>query len=219
MTLAVSAVALGFIHGLGADHLMAIAALATDGRGRHGRARVMQTAVAFAIGHMLTLAIGATVAVGFGFVLPAAFSAGAETVGGLLLVVLGSLGLWSVFTGRAYGHLHHEVGGKKRWHFHFGMGHHPHPHSRVPTVLGAVFAVSSLRALILLEPFGASAHTLALPVLLLLNILFGLGILISMSIFGVLFARVLSLGAVETMGRLAAAVVAIASILLGVYWI
>ena len=86
-------------------------------------------------------------------------------------------------------------------------------------MLGAVFAVSSLRALMLLEPFGASAHLLAVPVLLLLNILFGLGILISMSIFGVLLARVLSLGAVETMGRIAAGIVAVASILLGVYWI
>jgi hypothetical protein len=198
---------------------MAIAALATDGHGRHTRARIVQTAIGFAVGHMLTLAIGAIVAIGFGFVLPAAMSAGAETVGGVLLIVLGGLGLWSVFTGRAYGHLHQEVGGRRRWHFHFGMGHHPHGHSRVPAVLGAVFAVSSLRALMLLEPFGASAHGLALPVLLLLNILFGLGILISMSLFGVLLARVLSIGAVETMGRVAAAVVAVASILLGAYWI
>jgi hypothetical protein len=43
--------------------------------------------------------------------------------------------------------------------------------------------------------------------------------LISMSLFGVLLARVLSIGAVETMGRVAAAVVAVASILLGAYWI
>jgi hypothetical protein len=39
-----------------------------------------------------------------------------------------------------------------------------------------------------------------------------------MSLFGVILARVLSLGAVETIGRAAAGLVAVASILLGVYW-
>lgn len=218
-TLAVSAVVLGFVHGLGADHLMAIAALATDGRGRHTRTRIVQTAVGFAVGHMLVLAVGASVAIAFGFVLPSAFEAGAERVGGVLLIVLGTLALWGVYSGRAYSHLHQEVDGRTRWHFHFGARHHPHAHPRIPTILGAVFAVSSLRALMLLEPFGASAQSLALPVLLLLNILFGLGILMSMSLFGVLLARVLSLAAVETMGRVAAAVVAVASVLLGIYWV
>jgi hypothetical protein len=217
--LAAAAVGLGFVHGLGADHLMAIAALATEGRGQHTRTRIVQTAVSFAIGHMLVLAIGASVAIAFGIVLPAAFEAGAERVGGLLLIALGGFGLWGVFSGRAYSHLHQEVDGRTRWHFHFGTGHRPHAHPRVPTILGAVFAISSLRALMLLEPFGAAAQTMAFPVLLLLNILFGLGILMSMSIFGVLLARLLSLSAVETMGRMAAGLVAVASILLGVYWI
>jgi len=218
-TLAASAVVLGFVHGLGADHLMAIAALATEGRGRHTRTRIVQTAVGFAVGHMVVLAVGASVAIAFGVVLPSAFEAGAERLGGVLLIVLGAVALWGVFSGRAYSHLHQEVDGRMRWHFHFGARHHPHAHPRIPTILGAVFAVSSLRALMLLEPFGASAQSLALPVLLLLNILFGLGILMSMSLFGVLLARVLSLAAVETMGRVAAAVVAVASMLLGIYWI
>jgi hypothetical protein len=84
--------------------------------------------------------------------------------------------------------------------------------------MGAAFAVSSLRALMLLQPFGDGASSLALPLALLLVALFGLGILLSMSIFGVLLARVLSLGAVDTFGRIAAALVAAASIALGVYW-
>ena len=75
--LACSALGLGFVHGLGADHLMAIAALAVDGR-EHRRRRIVQTAVGFAVGHMVVLAIGATVAVLFGFVLPAAVETGAE---------------------------------------------------------------------------------------------------------------------------------------------
>jgi high-affinity nickel permease len=218
LTLTSSALALGFVHGLGADHLMAIAALATDRRNGQTRARIMRTAVGFAVGHMVVLGLGVTAAVVFGLVLPAAFASGAERLGGVLLIALGTLGLWGVISGRAYSHLHQEVGGRARWHFHFGGHHHPHGHSRIPTVLGAVFALSSLRALMLLEPFGASAQTLALPMLLLLNILFGLGILLAMSLFGVLLARLLSFGTIDTIGRVAAAGVALASILLGVYW-
>ncbi len=198
---------------------MAIAALSTEGRVE--RTRIVQTAVGFALGHMVMLGCGVVAAVAFGLVLPAAFEAGAERLGGLLLIGLGLVGIWGVASGKAYSHLHQEIDGRTRWHFHFHLGarHHPHAHSRIPTIVGAVFALSSLRALMLLEPFGASARGLALPVLLLLNLLFGLGILLSMSLFGVLLARVLSLGAVETMGRVATVVVAVASIGLGVYWL
>jgi len=84
--------------------------------------------------------------------------------------------------------------------------------------MGAIFAVSSLRALMLLQPFGPEAQALTLPLVLLLVALFGLGLLLSMSLFGVLLARVMSLGTVEAFGRAAAGMVAVASMLLGVYW-
>jgi hypothetical protein len=84
--------------------------------------------------------------------------------------------------------------------------------------MGAVFAVSSLRMLMLLAPFGGEAGSLALPVLLVLIVLFGIGILLSMSLFGVLLARVLSLAAIARLGRSAGLTVALASIALGLYW-
>jgi hypothetical protein len=219
LMLGASALTLGFVHGLGADHLMAIAALAVDTRADRRRGRVMQTAVGFAVGHTIVLGIGAALALAFGWVLPTAFESGAEQVGGALLLGLGLLGLWSVYSGRAYGHLHQEIGGPTRWHFHFGQStHHPHTHSSVPAIMGAVFAASSLRALMLLQPFGASAAALAVPTLLVLIILFGLGILASMSLFGVLLAGVLSLRAVDALGRISAGLISLASMLLGVYW-
>src|SRR5436309_3339817 len=51
--------ALGFLHGLGADHLMAIAALSLAtplGPARYGRA--FWLAVRFAVGHALLLSLG-----------------------------------------------------------------------------------------------------------------------------------------------------------------
>jgi hypothetical protein len=219
--LAGSALSLGFLHGLGADHLMAIAALTVSGgtvASRQGR--VVSTAVRFAAGHALLLGAGATLAVTFGWVLPAAVESGAELMGGALLVLLGALGLWRLCSGRAYGHVHADGDAGPRWHVHFGARnrHLAHESSHLPTLMGAVFAVSSLRMLMLLTPFESGLGGLALPALLALIAFFGAGILISMSLFGVVLARVLALRTIERLGHLAGAVVALASVLLGVYW-
>jgi hypothetical protein len=223
VTLSGSALLLGFLHGMGADHLMAIAALSVDGRGGIRRVRVVRTAVQFACGHTLMLGIGVVLALTFGWILPASLAVDAERVGGGLLVVLGGAGFWSAWTGAAYGHIHTEQDdGRPRWHLHFGAGlhsHAAHAHSNVPTLMGAVFAVSSLRALVMLAPMGSALTSMHVPTMLLLVLLFGLGILISMSLFGVVLARVLSLRKLETLGRVAGFVVAGASMALGLYWI
>jgi nickel/cobalt transporter (NicO) family protein len=225
LALAASAVTLGFLHGLGADHLMVIAALSVDGPRERRHVRAIRTAFGFACGHAVILGIGAVLAVTIGVLLPAAVTTGAERLGGGLLVAMGVFGLWSVTGGRTYGHIHGLPGriGAGRWHLHLmrPSGHPAHAHggSVVPLVLGALFAVSSLRAMMMLQPFSPDARALALPALLILIALFGVGILISMSLFGVLLARVLSLKTVTSLGRLAAGLVATASIGLGVYWI
>jgi hypothetical protein len=128
-----------------------------------------------------------------------------------------------VLSGRVYGHSHRH--GQERdahWHLHIGRhDHHPLPsaHSHLPTVIGAAFAVSSLRALTLLAPFGEGIAGSPLPTLLLLIAVFGVGILISMSLFGVAFARLMSAAVAARLGQVAAVVMAAASIALGVYWI
>jgi len=224
LALAASALTLGFLHGLGADHLMAIAALAVDGSADRRQARVLRTAVGFAFGHAAVLGVGALLAVTTGLLLPAAVSSGAERVGGAMLIAVGGFGLWTLTSGRAYGHIHTnaESGLQGRWHMHLSHGtdHPARTHGRgvMPVVIGALFAVSSLRAIMLLQPFSPDARALALPALLGLVALFGLGVLLSMSLFGVLLARVLSLKAVSAIGKTAAALIAVSSILLGAYW-
>ena len=90
LALAVSALTLGFLHGLGADHLMAIAAMAVDGKADRRQARAIRTAVGFACGHALVLAAGAVAAVTLGLLVPAAISSGAERLGGGMLIANGS---------------------------------------------------------------------------------------------------------------------------------
>ena len=205
---------------------MAIAALSLGTAGEAPavqRARAFGVAVRFAAGHALLLALGAGALIALGWSLPAVIERGGEMLGGTLLVVLGGLGVWGVAAGRVYGHSHR--GGAARpdgWHLHIGrQDHHPLPsaHTHLPTIIGAAFAISSLRALTLLEGFGERAAAAPLPLVLGLVTVFALGILLSMSLFGVALARLLSARALQRVSSAAAVTMAIASIALGVFWI
>ena len=226
MLLLTSALALGFLHGLGADHLMAIAALSM---GRTGDAPAR--AAGARDGGRGPLRRGARAAAGAGrrradrprlVVAARSSSARGEMLGGVLLIVFGAIGLWSVATDRVYGHTHVQ-GHDHHAHFHLHVGRrakHPLPsaHSHLPTFVGAAFAVSSLRALTMLAPFGHRVDTAPVATLLVLIVVFAVGILLSMSLFGVAFARLMSARVVQRLGRAGGAVMAAASIALGVYW-
>lgn len=221
-----SALGLGFLHGLGADHLMAIAALSL-GPGAEPpavkRARALGVAVRFAFGHAVLLACGAGTLLLLGWSLPIVVERGGELLGGLLLIGLGAVALWGLGAGRVYGHTHlHGHEEAPHWHLHIGRRErHPMPraHSHLPTIIGAAFAVSSLRALTLLAPFGDRIGAATLPMLLGLITVFAAGILLSMSLFGVAFAGLMSAKVVARLGRAAGAGMALASIALGLYWI
>jgi len=221
-----SSFVLGFLHGLGADHLMAIAALSLGTAGETPavqRARALGIAVRFAAGHALLLALGAGALIALGWSLPAVVERGGEMLGGILLVLLGAIGLWGVAAGRVYGHAHPSVIARPTgWHLHVGRREaHPLPmaHSHLPTIIGAAFAISSLRALTLLEGFGGRAAAAPLPLVLGLVTVFALGILLSMSLFGVALARLLSARALQRISAVAALAMALASMALGVFWI
>ena len=221
-----TALGLGFLHGLGADHLMAIAALSVGPSGEAPaikRARAFGVAVRFAVGHAVLLAVGASALILLGWSLPLFVERGGELLGGLLLIVLGGVALWGVGAGRVYGHTHlHGHEHAPHWHLHIGRRErHPVPgaHSHLPTLIGAAFAVSSLRALTLLAPFGGRIGAAPLPMLLGLITVFAAGILLSMSLFGVAFAGLMNARVVARLGRAAGGAMALASIALGVFWI
>jgi hypothetical protein len=220
-----SMLALGFLHGLGADHLMAIAALSLAtplGPARYGRA--FWLAVRFAVGHALLLGIGAALILFFGWQIPARFEQGGELLGGCLLIVLGLMGGWLAYSGRLYAHSHAHPHGDRglhsHWHLHLGMqhSHRPAVHTALPGVLGAVFAISGLRALMLSLPLWNSSQGFGM--LLFLVALFALGILASMSLFGIILAHALADRRMTgQVSRAAAAATALGSLALGVYWI
>jgi nickel/cobalt exporter len=219
--LTATALSLGFLHGLGADHLMAIAALAVNGRGQVTNRAPVGVALRFAIGHALVLLVGAGAVLLLGWQIPEVVERTGELVGGVLLILMGAFTLWVVAAERLYGHSH--GAGWADWHVHFGR-RDSHPpavsHSRGAGLLGAVFAVSGLRALTLLAPELAPGAAGSLTTLLYLVGVFAVGILLSMSLFGIVLARVLGSPRIAAVvGRGAALVTAVASIGLGAYWI
>jgi len=220
--------ALGFLHGLGADHLMAIAALSLAtplGPARYARA--FGLALRFAVGHAVLLALGAGLVLFFGWQIPVRFEQGREFVGGCLLIALGLIVGWLTVSGRLYVHVHVHESGEQRahshWHLHLGRQHSHRPaiHTMLPGVLGAVFAVSGLRALILSLPLwsssGSANHFWSL---LFLVTIFAIGILMSMSLFGIVLAHTLANRRMTGhVARFSAAATALSSLALGIYWI
>ena len=223
-----SVLALGFLHGLGADHLMAIAALSLAtplGPARYARA--FSLALRFAVGHALLVACGAGLVLFFGWQIPVRFEQSGEFVGGCLLIVLGLIVGWLTVSGRLYVHSHIHANGHEEahshWHFHLGRRHSHQPtiHTVLPGVLGAVFAVSGLRALILSLPlWSTSGGVNHFWSLLFLVTTFALGILMSMTLFGIVLAHTLSARRMTgQLARVSAAATAIGSLALGVFWI
>jgi len=210
--LLLSALALGCLHGLGGDHLMAIAALSVDGGAdttpSSRRTRALAVAMRFAIGHALLLGVGAGLIVVVGWSIPPHVERGGEMLGGALLIAMGLVTLQHVK------HLGHPEHPEHLEH----LEHHTHP-SHLPTMIGAAFAISSLRAVVMLTPFGQDASTQPLALLLALIGVFAVGILISMSLFGVALAGVLSTRALQRVGHGAGALVGLSSIVLGIAWV
>jgi hypothetical protein len=220
--------ALGFLHGLGADHLMAIAALSLAtplGPARYARA--FGLALRFAVGHAVLLAFGAGMVLFFGWQIPVRFEQGGEFVGGCLLIILGLIVGWLTVSGRLYVHSHvHENGQHgmhSHWHLHLGKrhSHRPAVHTVLPSVVGAVFAMSGLRALVLSLPLwstpGGADHFWSL---LFLVAIFALGILMSMSLFGIVLAHTLAARRMTgQLARFSAAATAVGSLALGLFWI
>ena len=98
------------------------------------------------------MTLGAGLVLFFGWQIPVRFEQGGEFVGGCLLIVLGLIVGWLTVSGRLYVHAHVHGSGERahsHWHLHFGRQHSHRPtiHTVLPGALGAVFAVSGLRAL------------------------------------------------------------------------
>ena len=163
MTLA-SILALGFLlgmrHATEADHLAAVATLAT--RSRSLRHTVLQ-GVAWGTGHTLTLMLCGGAVLVLGVVVPARAAQALELAVGVMLVVLGADALYRLRRERVHFHAHRHPDGVTHFHAHSHRGEsaphdparHEHRHLRgLPgraLLVGMVHGMAGSAALILLS--------------------------------------------------------------------
>lgn len=207
----------GLHHGLGADHLMAISTLA--GRGA-SRREVSQLGLRFGLGHMGVLVFLGGLALIWNLSVPSSWESRAETVGGGLLVLLGlwTFTEWLREAGYIHSHQHqHQLRNAPHTHVHFHLGgDHPHQHihPHFSTFLGGLFALSGLRSLLLSAV--PILETRSLLWALAYILIFGLGIVVSMAVYGWVAGSALSgKGHRKWITLLLSAL----SVTLGVYWI
>ncbi len=216
---------LGVLHGLGMDHVMAITTLVRRGGSRPRASSPAWLGVKFGLGHMTVLAVAAVAGLLLRFTVPIGFELAMERAGGLMLLALGVWVLLNQRTGQWVLHAHsHEHGqGKPHSHFHLhthGLEGHDtdqHGHSHLAWGLGAAFALSGVRSLLVMVPVVLAPR---FSVALAFIALFGLGIVFSMSIFGWMASRLFLLaGKDQTLDRWAGALTGLASLALGGYWL
>jgi ABC-type nickel/cobalt efflux system permease component RcnA len=218
--------AAGLLHGLGPDHLAALAALVGKStQERDARRRLAWLGVRFGLGHVTTLLLLAGVVWALGRNIPDGWQRGLEQAGAVVLIFLGGWLLAEVFRRRVVAHSHahthehtHGALEHEHWHLHVGSkAHAAHRHPHLATVVGGLMGFSGARALLLAVPvvlaesaFDAAGRILA----------FGLGIVVSMALAGWLAHAAFSrLARTPAYARLLVSTTGVLSAALGFYWL
>jgi ABC-type nickel/cobalt efflux system permease component RcnA len=110
---------LGMQHATDADHLAAVATLATR---EHSLARALRLGAAWGLGHSLVLLVVAGAVTGLGWVMPPQWALRFEQAVGVLLIMLGARLAWRLWKDRVHFHGHGHPG--RAPHFH-GHSHDP----------------------------------------------------------------------------------------------
>jgi sulfite exporter TauE/SafE len=198
-------VLMGMRHALEADHLAAVATLAT--RTRSVRAAMLQGA-AWGLGHTLTLFLVGGACLLVGASVPESWARRLELAVGVMLVLLGGQVLWRLWRRGIHIHVHQHGDGVAHVHAHSHASdeahdprHHEHEHARsLPLralVVGVVHGLAGSAALLLLAVLTADSPWMGLAYIAL----FGVGSLVGMAVLGSVIAVPLQASA-RRLGRL-----------------
>ncbi|MGH8632534.1 MAG: sulfite exporter TauE/SafE family protein [Burkholderiales bacterium] len=229
MTLA-SILLLGFLlgmrHATDADHLAAVATLATRSR---SLAHTVLQGVAWGTGHTLTLMLFGGAVLVLGVVVPSQAAEALELGVGVMLVLLGANVLYRLRRERVHFHLHRHPGGVAHFHAHSHRGEgaphnparHKHRHPRSfparALLVGMVHGMAGSAALILLSLEAQSSPAWGFAYIAI----FGLGSILGMALLSAAIAvplRLTSRYLTRAYDGLSAAV-GLATVLLGCYMV
>ena len=161
---------MGMRHALEADHLAAVASLATRSRSVQGT--VLRGAV-WGLGHTLSLALAGGLCLLLGMAIPERMARVLELAVGVMLLALGAEVLWRLRRKRIHVHVHRHGDGTVHLHAHGHAPqevhdpqhhHHPHPEGFPARALavGMVHGLAGSAALVLMTLSGAGSPGLGL---------------------------------------------------------
>jgi len=191
---------LGLQHATEADHVAAVATLATR---QNSVAQTLKQGVAWGMGHTFTLMLFGGLVLALGTAIPQHLAQVLELGVGLMLVALGADVLRRLLRQRIHVHVHSHDGGVTHVHAHSHAGDGPHvasPHRHAhpekpplrAVVIGMMHGMAGSAALILLS-VGAATQSPAMGVLYIA--LFGIGSIAGMALLSIAIAVPLRLSA------------------------
>jgi nickel/cobalt exporter len=206
---------LGLIHALDADHIMAVSSLSmTSGGTPWDLKRILGFCLLWALGHGAVLLSLTLLFVVLGFNLPSIIPYVAEKIIGVLLIVIGSWIIFSLFTQKITLRLHSH---NSLTHFHITQtGNRQHNHQ--PVLIGITHGVAGSAPVLALVP-AVTQDSLKLSVFYVL--LFSLGVLLSMLAFGFFMGHLQKwiAGFGQRLFQVSQAMVAALAIGIGGYWL
>ena len=190
---------LGMQHATEADHLAAVASLATQ---QSSLGRTLRLGVAWGVGHTATLMLFAGAVLMLGRVISPGLERALETAVGVMLIGLGGDVLRRLVRDRIHFHVHHHAPGTRHVHAHSHRGEGPHADSahrhehaaRLPIralAVGTMHGLAGSAALVVLSAQAAPSLALGLGYIAL----FGAGSIIGMALLSVAIAVPLRLSA------------------------
>lgn len=190
---------IGLQHALEADHLAAVASIASQ---KSGAGEIVRHGLTWGLGHTLTLFALAGAAFLLGSAIPTALAQALEFAVGAMLVLLGAHLLWRLWRENLHVHVHQHEGETPHLHVHSHRGEtapharplHGHPHQgfRWRTLfVGLMHGMAGSAALLLLAMTQVKDPARGLAYILV----FGLGSMVGMGILSAVIAVPLSLSA------------------------
>jgi len=184
---------LGMLHALDADHVIAITGLSCQ---KPDRKTGLLYCTRWALGHGCVLLLIGTTVMLLGMAIPKNLSVLAESLVGIVLIMIGLTVLWNIY--RQHAHLH--------FHVHHGLLHHAHwhshkqsrqehqddqhQHSHAPVLVGMIHGSAGSAPLLAVLPLSQMTSPWVGMFYLLL---FGTGVFVAMLVFGGVIGQVFSL--------------------------
>ncbi len=186
---------IGMRHAVEADHLAAVASMATRANGTGETVRV---GISWGLGHTLMLLVLGGVVLGVDAVVPEHFAQGLEFVVGLMLMLLGADVIRRMWRKGIHFHVHEHAGGVRHFHAHAHDGSVPHeedPHAHEHVswkqvldgralLVGMVHGMAGTAALVLLTL--QTLHDVWLGLLYI--VVFGIGSIAGMGVVSTIIA-------------------------------